>query len=318
MVILSLFDGISCGKVALDRLENKVSKYYSSEIDKYCLRISKKNHPDIIQLGDICNWESWDIETPDLIIGGSPCQGFSYAGKRLNFYDKRSILFFKFIDILKHYKPRYWLFENVKMKKEWQDIITSQLNVEPVELNSDLVSGQNRKRLYWFNWDIEPLKDKSILSKSILQKSVVYKEKTYYLDKSFYLNSNDKQLHLNKNQLIKTLMKNESILHNLYKGFNESFPRIFNTKSPTIRTSSGGGHIPSVFLDWYFENDYIVLKHRLLTPVECERLQTLPDNYTECEGVSNTQRYKMLGNGWTVDVIVHILKHINDVKGVIS
>lgn len=127
MNVLSLFDGMSCGRIALDRAGISVDNYYASEIDKYAIQVSKKNYPDIVQLGDITQWESWDLPEIDLILAGSPCQGFSNAGKGLNFDDPRSKLFFTFVDILKHYKPKYWLLENVKMKKEWSDVITKTL-----------------------------------------------------------------------------------------------------------------------------------------------------------------------------------------------
>src|SRR5210317_958564 len=155
MVVLSLFDGCSMARVALQRAGIPVTKYYASEIDEYAMQVSEKNYPGIIQLGSIEDWQSWDIEKPDLIIGGSPCQGFSFAGKQLNFKDERSKLFFEFVRILKDIKKVNpdvkFLLENVKMKKESQNIISSFLGVEPIEINSSLVSAQNRKRLYWTN-----------------------------------------------------------------------------------------------------------------------------------------------------------------------
>lgn len=315
MKVLSLFDGMSCGQIALNRAGIKYSEYYSSEIDKYAIQITQKNYPSTHQLGDIKDWKTWDIKKPDLMLAGSPCQGFSFAGKGLNFNDPRSKLFFVFVDILKYYKPKYFLLENVKMKKEYQDVITDILEVEPIKINSALVSAQNRKRLYWTNIpDVTQPKDKGIFLKDIV------------FDNTLPIAT-----------------------HNLYGGFGETKNRAFTKKSPTLRTAAGDGHIPSLlhsdkaieFMNrkvcdgrshWDFAHHsdiknnksrtvvanffkgvpYNVLKDngmiRKFHPIECERLQTIPDNYTE--GVSNTQRYKMIGNGWTVDVIAHILKNI--------
>lgn len=173
MRVLSLFDWIACWYEALQRAWIKVDAYYSSEIDKYAIQIAQKNHPDIIQLGDVNDWESWNLEWIDLIIWWSPCQWFSMAWKMLNFNDPRSALFFKFVDIVKHYKPKYFLLENVKMKKEFQEVITWYMWVEPIEINSALVSAQNRKRLYRTNipWITQP-EDKGILLKDILETDV--------------------------------------------------------------------------------------------------------------------------------------------------
>lgn len=163
MNVLSLFDGISCGKIALDRCGINVNKYFASEIDKYAINISNSNHKDIIQLGDVKNWEEWDLPKIDLLIGGSPCQGFSLSGKQLNFEDTRSKLFFEFAKILDFYKPKYFLLENVKMNKFALDTISSYLKVEPVFINSRLVCAQNRPRYYWTNIaNIEQPKDKNI------------------------------------------------------------------------------------------------------------------------------------------------------------
>ena len=149
--VLSLFDGISCGRVALERAGIEYEKYYASEIDKFPIKVAQKNFPDTIQLGDVKNWREWDIEKIDLIIGGSPCQGFSFAGKQLNFDDPRSKLFFDFVDIVRHFKPKYFILENVVMKQEFQDIITEYMGVKPIMINSSLVSAQKRRRLYWTN-----------------------------------------------------------------------------------------------------------------------------------------------------------------------
>jgi len=292
MKVLSLFDGMSCGMIALERAGINVDTYYASEIDKYAIEISKKNYPQIVQVGDVCDLDPKDFKDVGLIIGGSPCQGFSFAGKQLAFDDPRSALFFEFVRLLEAIKPRYFLLENVRMKKEYLQVITDILGVEPIFINSALVSAQNRRRYYWTNIpNIKDPEDRNIILKDILESDAV-----------------------------------EPILSNIYGGFKEKKPREHFDKSVTIRTASGGGHIPSVYIkshvlkaQYYkssianftanngFRATGVWTKDniRKLTPVECERLQTVPDNYTE--GVSNTQRYKMLGNGWTVEVIKHIL-----------
>ena len=268
MNVFSCFDGMGCARIALDRLGIPVNNYFAAEIDKYAIKIAKKNYPDIFHVGDITKikdyFEFCQGNTPiDLMIGGSPCQGFSFAGKRLNFNDPRSKLFFEFVWFYYRLKPKYFLLENVRMKQECQDIISKYLGVEPIAINSSLVSAQNRHRLYWTNLPFDKLpEDKGIMLKDILLNDAT-----------------------------------EPMLSNIYGGFGEKKPRLHYGKSVTIRTSGGGGHIPSVTI-----KDGI----RQLDPVEVERLQTVPDNYTE--GVSYTQRFKMLGNGFTVDVICHLLR----------
>jgi site-specific DNA-cytosine methylase len=264
--VLSLFDGMSCGQIALDQLGIQVDNYFASEIDKYAIQVAKNNYPNTKHLGDVTTVNGSELPKIDLLIGGSPCQGFSFAGKQLNFDDPRSKLFFEFVRLLKECNPKYFLLENVKMKKEYQDIITEHLGVEPIEINSNLVSAQNRKRLYWTNIPGVMLpNDRGIMLHSILETDA-----------------------------------SEPMLSNIYGGFKEKKPRIHYGKSVTIRTAAGGGHIPSVSL----KTGGI----RKITLTECERLQTVPVGYTS--GVSNTQRYKMLGNGWTVEVIKHIFSFI--------
>lgn len=427
--VLSLFDGMSCGRIALDRAGIEYDNYYASEIDKYAIQIAQKNYPDTIQLGDVVDLTT-NLPGIGLLIGGSPCQGFSKSGSKLNFKDSRSALFFEFVRILRELKPKYFLLENVKMKKEWQDVITKYLGVSPIEINSSLVSAQNRKRLYWTNipYSQDPT-DKGIMLQDILENDAT-----------------------------------EPMLSNIYGGFGEKKPRVHYGKSVTLRTPAGGGHIPSVAIAtdemtnkgkahpltatyyktghsehqvqhcidkkqrtmvavhmkeqvkvrkhevhihnlqtcllyyykkkntpikeialdlgvkktkaehwfrklgskyfaipdpdiWLDLKDYLGIEtdefdkpimefeirdgkfdmadrvydpkykaptmvassvtkilddnvsYRKLTPLECERLQTVPEGYTE--GVSNTQRYKMLGNGWTIDVIAHLFKGIH-------
>jgi DNA-cytosine methyltransferase len=222
MVVLSLFDGISAGRVALERIGIKVDKYYASEIDKYAIQITMKNHPDTIQLGDITKWQEWDIEQPDLIIGGSPCQGFSFAGKQLNFDDPRSALFFEFAKVVKHYKPKYFLLENVKMKKEYQDVITEFMGVEPVLINSALVSAQNRQRLYWTNIPgLKQPEDKGILLKDIIDGVDVLKEKSQTIPATIYKENAKSMIKRNKKELLVVDRDKSYCLDaNYYKGGN--------------------------------------------------------------------------------------------------
>ena len=310
MVALGLFDGMSCGQIALERANIPVEMYYASEIDKYAIQVTQKNYPDTIQLRDITKWQEWDIEAPDLILAGSPCQGFSFAGKQLNFKDERSKLFFVFIDILKHYKPKYFLLENVVMAKEHNDVISRILGelypdcveqtelfqaprLEPIQINSALVSAQNRQRLYWTNIQgIEQPKDKGILLKDIIDNNCAIKSHGKYIlknDKSQCIDANYWKGIDNHGQ--RTVVIRDAT-------YNNRPARIYDKKCPTLRSANAGFEVKSD-VSW-----------RKLTPLECERLQTAPEKYTETEGVSNSQRYKMLGNGWTVDVIAHILSYM--------
>ena len=371
MNVLSLFDGMSCGMIALDRLGIKVDKYYASEIDKYAMQVSAANYPEIIQVGDITKLDLSTLPKIDLVMGGSPCQGFSVAGKGLAFDDPRSALFFEFVKCVNELKPKYFLLENVNMKKEWLQVINEYMGVEGIKINSALVSAQNRQRWYWTNISgIEQPEQRGIVLSDILE--------------------NDAE---------------EPVYSNIYGGFGEKKPREHYGKSVTIRANSGGGSIPNVKIKDFDKNldkmttkegkayaltasyngavawnsiekkqrsmvpvvkamtevrtpeaNQIRYEHkrktgkdwsprhmrhlverpdekmntltgaltkqhilqitkeenkvswRKLTPIECERLQTVPDNYTN--HVSNTQRYKMLGNGWTIEVIAHILKNM--------
>lgn len=286
MKVLSLFDGMSCGQIALNRLGVKYSAYYASEIDKNAIKVTMSNYPNTIQLGDITKVNGYDLPKIDLLIGGSPCQGFSFAGKGLNFDDPRSKLFFEYVRLLKETKPKYFLLENVKMKKEHQDVITKYLGVEPILINSALVSAQNRERLYWTNINnIEQLQDKEIILCDILEE----------LDFSHNIKKVELSLSANNIQNIK---KGSSSFSWFYE--QQTYTRWSKTR--TLKAGGGSGNIPKVL------NEDLTM-FRKLTPIECERLQTVPDNYTEI--VSNNQRYKMLGNGWTIDVICHILKELS-------
>lgn len=485
MNVLSLFDGMSCGRIALDRLGIKVDNYYASEIDKYAMKVSEANYPNIIQVGDITELDLSTLPKIDLIMGGSPCQGFSFAGKQLAFDDPRSALFFEFVRCVEELKPKYFLLENVRMKKEYLDVISEYMGVEPIMINSALVSAQNRVRFYWTNIpgieqpeqrgivlrDIletqtseRPVKDternqrhyRNDDEKSLCMTATMYKgagnngmtlvqqkpikvgmnveqvkvrkhevdiislqyllreikkesgktnkqiaeetntpitkvEHWFRTDSSFAIPSDDVWLKLKEVLSIQTDVFDKQIMEFEYRdGVYESKQRVYseNGKSPTLTagnseqyiethdtpkkihdipkdvlkdnerqrrvygkngksptllarsdspkvmktdkplhigtavdikghdqikrvyspdgksstlTTCGGGHRePKVAIDDVY--------WRKLTPVECERLQTVPDNYTN--HVSNTQRYKMLGNGWTIEVIAHILKNM--------
>ena len=270
MNVLSLFDGMSCGQIALDNLGIKVDNYFASEIDKHAIKVTQHNYPNTIQIGDVLNVKAKDLPSIDLLYGGSPCQGFSFSGKQLNFEDPRSKLFFEFVRLVKEVKPKYWMLENVKMKKEYQDVISEYLGVEPIVVNSSLVSAQNRVRLYWANFEITQPQDKGIFLKDIIEPN----SRNFLSDKT-----------ANKPRAIKNTRQ-----------LNEKSGCILAT-SYKLAQANGMTNI--------FDGG----KLRCLSPIECERLQTVPDNYTDI--VSNTQRYKMLGNGWTVDVIAHIFGSAN-------
>ena len=397
MKVLSLFDGMSCTQLALKNLGVNVETYYSSEIDKYAIQITQKNFPDTIQLGDIKDIKGKDLPEIDLIVAGSPCQGFSFAGKQLAFDDPRSALFFEFIRLLKEVKPKYFLLENVRMKKEHMEVINQQISevypevgsgtlfggVEPILINSAKLSAQNRQRYYWTNIpNIEQPNDLGIVLRDILED---HAGKEHYAGEQ--LQKNYKESYDSPKQIGKaTNINGYDLLKRVYSE---------NGKSPTLTTMQGGNTQPKVEVkggairgrayddkgkrmdkdgvsvanktkqmlelrkddksnaittvnkdslvvtamvknqgkEIHKENvdkshclmardykgfgnqamtgikdDPQQLKWRRLSPLECERLQTVPDNYTE--GVSNSQRYKMLGNGFTVRVIEHILKNM--------
>jgi len=346
--VFSGFDGMSCGQLALQKAGIPVGTYHASEIDKPAMKVTTKNFPFTLHMGDITKLEDWRLKVIrdevgiDLVMGGSPCQGFSFAGNQLNFDDPRSKLFFDFVRVLKILKPKYFLLENVRMKKESQDIISEYLGVEPRVFNSNKASAQNRHRLYWFNWEVDELEDKGIILADILEDGVTDREKSHCLDANYFKGGNLKsyfekhrrqlvfnnkggairgrynkdgkiqqQLELrpdDKTNTLTTVQKDNVIVSGCIqvgeadlKGF-DIIKRVYSPegKAPTLTTMGGGHREPKVIVD--------ELTWRKLTPLECERLQTVPDGYTE--GVSNTQRYKMLGNGWTVDVVAHILKGI--------
>ena len=307
MNVLSLFDGMSCGQIALDQLGIEVKNYFAAEIDKYAIKVAQANYPDTVHLGDVRNVQTSgdhlidDFECGhkiDLLIGGSPCQGFSFAGKQLNFDDPRSKLFFEYVRLLKALKPKYFLLENVRMKKESMDVITEMLGVEPVAINSNLVSAQNRHRLYWTNIPMDGIpEDRGIVLSDILEDG--------HIDANYFKGGNLKSyFEKHRRQLV---FSDDGMCHvgdADLKGHSYN-RRVYHPdgKGPSLCASSGGNLEPKT----YVEPD----AWRKLTPLECERLQTVPEGYTA--HVSNTQRYRMLGNGWTVEVIKHIMKRIHNV-----
>jgi len=335
MNVLSLFDGMSCGMLALDRLGIKVDKYYASEIDKYAMQVSAANYPEIIQVGDVCDLKSKDFKDIDLILAGSPCQGFSFAGKQLAFDDPRSALFFEFIRLLKEIKPKYFLLENVKMKKEYLQIISEQVSacypeitfgIEPIFINSSLVSAQSRQRYYWTNIpNVEQPKERGIVLKDILEDGFdTERDKSHCLDANYYKGSSvENYFKKSRRQMVfKDSQQNSMVLapQKLVeikagafraRSLDENGKRVAwkDVKPKQVletRKDEKSNSITSVQKDNVLTKDEVYW--RKLTPIECERLQTVPDNYTN--HVSNTQRYKMLGNGWTIEVIAHILKNM--------
>ena len=274
MNVLSLFDGISCGQIALERAGIKVDKYYASEIQPNAIKVTQHNFPDTIQLGDVRNIKAANLPKIDLIIGGSPCQSFSIAGDGTGFNGK-SGLFYEYLRILKEVKPTYFLLENVKMKKEWRDEITKELNVMPILINSNLVSAQDRERLYWTNIpNISQPEDRNIFLHDIVeQENRVWLPMLPWTQKVW-----------GTKKKIDTLRK------------------ISDRKSFCLTTNKSHPK------NYYLSPD----KTRLtkLTSKEAEILQTIPEGYTSC--ITEGAAFSALGNGWTVDVIAHILAGIKE------
>ena len=291
MNILSLFDGMSCGQIALNKLGVKIDNYFASEIDKNSITITQTNFPNTKQLGDVTKINGKELPKIDLLIGGSPCQGFSFAGKQLNFDDPRSKLFFEFIRLKEETNPTYFLLENVVMKKEYEDFITQYLVVEPILINSKLVSAQNRKRLYWTNIpNVTIPDDKGITFQSILEDGITAKEKGYCLTlhtgaiRDYFKKSETNIVYLpDKNGKYEVI--NGKISMTFPKGKDPNQVFTFNVKVPDGKYN-----------------------FRKLTVSELEKLQTVPNGYTQCVNYINSM--KALGNGWTVDIIAHIFSSI--------
>ena len=311
ITVLSLFDGISCGRIALERAGIKVNKYYASEIDKNAIQISRNNYKDIIQLGDIKSIDEDIIKSIgkiDLVLGGSPCQGFSRAGRGLNFEDSRSKLFFNFVDILnivKKYNPNVkFLLENVQMKKEWIEVINEYMGVEAININSKLVSAQNRPRLYWTNINFKPIEDKNIKLTDILEDAEFdyIEHEGVRVCKSISDNSRKLISNINGEIIIKQAVKKGYIVANNGDGINLSFPLSESRRGRVIKEKSNCLDTQCNICVYYNGNI------RRLTVKEMEKLQTLPVGYTK--GVTDKARIKAIGNGWTVDVVSHILRGI--------
>ena len=341
--ILSLFNGISALHLACDRAGVNVDTCYYAEIDKYANKITEKHYPNDIALGDVTKWREWDIDwsTIDLVGAGFPCQSWSVAGKQLGDKDERGMLFWITLDIiahvLKHNPKAKFLMENVKMKKDFEQYITHHTEqalgrVEKTLINSALVSAQNRQRYYWTNFEVTQPEDEGILLKDIIEGVHI----DLYDELESDLRNGEVMSEQKLNGISQTMkralnngknpeQKANSLTACSYKGMgtngmtnvliNESATK--TGKSYSLTASYGGAvawnscqkkqrtMIPVAESIDENPNQYNGILYRKLTPLECERLQTFPEGWTDC--VSNTQRYKALGNAWTVDVIVHIL-----------
>ena len=302
MNVLSLFDGMSCGQIALNRLGIKYDKYFSSEVDKFTLKITEKNYPNTIQLGDVSKVNIDELPKIDLLIGGSPCQNVTFAGTRKGMSTKdnieitsleqyldlkergfefagQSYLFWEYVRILKEIRKTNpevkFLLENVRMEKRWKELISKIIGVQPIFINSNLFSAQNRQRLYWTNIKVDELpKENALTLKDVIHETGENYPLTKKHHEAFLKSYKWKHCELDE--------KSKPLLASYYK------------QPP---------HCP------YIKSKISESGFRRMSPIECERLQTIPDNYTE--GVSDTQRYKMIGNGWTIDVISHIFKNLN-------
>lgn len=321
--VLSLFDGMSVGRLVLKRLNIEVKAYYASETDKAAMKVANHNFQDTVQLGDVQNWQQWGLEWKNinLVMGGSPCQGFSVAGKGRNFDDPRSKLLFVFLDILNHIKAVnpsvIFLLENVMMKRDWMETINRLIGVDAVKVNSSLVSAQSRNRLYWSNLDITQPTDRHIYLCDILQDESQITPKYYISEKHYAFIQ--KRHYTRKGMSKIDPDKAVCMTARQYADWNGTYVtgaaiRGRNGRQTLeVRKDNKSNCLTSVGKDSvvYSEawQEHLV---RRLTPVECERLQSLPDNYTAA--VSDSQRYKMLGNGWQAATIEHILMPLSRVK----
>lgn len=310
MKVLSLFDGISCGRLALERAGLSVEKYDAFETDKYAVSISKNNFPDIIQHGDVFNGDFTQFKGYDLLIGGSPCTYWSLAkkGREINPDGEGFRLFMQYVRALEESYCKYFLYENNQsIHKNIKDAISEKLGIKPIMINSALVSAQQRKRCYWTNIpNVTQPDDKNIMLKNILESGISWQDKSYCMTASY-----DGAVIKNTLERKQRTMIAVPIRIGEY-GNGGQGQRIYSVhgKSVTLSANGGGqGAKTGLYKIDLPDGDYIIRK---LTPVEAERLQTLPDNYTA--GISNTQRYKCIGNGWTVNVIAHILGGLKNVK----
>ena len=406
MKVLSLFDGCSGGQQALERAGIDVDTYYASEIDKYAIQVTMANYPNTIQLGSVVDINALELPKIDLILGGSPCQSFSFAGKRKGMstkdeqeiltlehylelkadgyeFEGQSYLFWEYMRILQELRVKnpnvLFLLENVEMGAKWEKVLSNAIGVRGIHINSALVSAQNRKRIYWINWGMKPMglfgdmesiieqpKDRGILLKDILETEV---DEKYFLSEKFdnWLNKHSKKTEgnrkagclsvsalksvnlsadfiLDNNQLIVHntmprsstsgkggtghLSRNDGKTYCLDTGNTNAVEIVLTSKDKRLRQTIDENELTEgevKALDTYNQSThyrYPTLKDpkhndralfdgsriRRLTPIECERLQTVADNYTA--HISDSQRYKMLGNGWTIEVISYLFKHI--------
>jgi len=315
MNVLSLFNGISCGRLALERSNINVDNYYSSEIDKYAIQIADKNYPEDIKnkLGDVFNIDHSKLKNIDMIIGGSPCTFWSVAKHKDKEVDNTGIgykMFMEFAKSIKTHNPKYFLYENnFGIHKNIQNEISKELGVQPKTINSSLVSCQNRKRLYWTNISFGEIKDKNIILSDILIDNPDHKLFLKNDHKIIKKQSSNRKTNL---EFLGGVMSKDKWIEgaDYSRNFSQG-NRIYSiNKKSTCLTANGGGLGSNTGL-YYVGNDVDNMSCkdiRRLSPIECERLQTIPDNFTE--GISNTQRFKAIGNGWTVDVISHIFNHI--------
>lgn len=313
MKVLSLFDGISCGRLAFERAGIPVEKYYASEIDKNAVQIAQKNYPDTVQIGDVNNIDFEEyIGKVDMIIGGSPCQDLSIGkADREGLNGARSGLFYKYAEALEVIRPRWFLLENVAtMRDADKNIITETLkeiypDTECIMINSALLSAQSRRRYYWTNWKVEQPEDKGILLKDILEKEGECSEKKAYALTTRYAGySFPHDFKGRKKSGVFTPVR----IGQLAGVGSGQANRIYSVEGKSVclqANAGGGGGKTGLYKIDLPDGNYTVRK---LTPVECERLQNLPDNYTE--GISAVQRYKAIGNGWTVDVIAWIFSSL--------
>jgi DNA (cytosine-5)-methyltransferase 3A len=302
--VLSLFDGISCGQVALERAGMDVNKYFASEIDKHAIKVTQSNYPNTIQIGDVTKVKGTDLPNIDLLMGGSPCQGFSFSGKQLNFDDPRSKLFFEFVRLIEEVKPKYWLLENVVMKQEYQDVISQHLGVEPVKYNSSLTSAQNRVRLYWANFDITDPTDQGIKLEDVLEHTEMIGPSAIRgrrLNKASILGRR-----LDKRGKRQDYDKTVPITQCLeVRATNRDKSNCLTTVAKdTVLTTMEIGRHPDAFNR--------KLPYRNYTKIERCRLMNLPDNY--CDEISLNQTIKSTGNGWEVGMITHIFKSMSKKK----
>ncbi len=324
MNTLSLFNGMSVGRMALEAL-GITGTYYSSEVDKYAIQASNALYPDTVQLGDVTKWREWDIDwsSIDLVTGGFPCQAWSMAGKQLGDKDERGMLFWTMLDIMKHVKyhnPKaHFMIENVKMKKEFEQYITTHTenalgHVHKILINSALVSAQNRNRYYWTSFPVEQPKDRGILLRGILETGIVDREKAYALTARYYKVGNgniNRYANKSSDQVVFEIFGLTDVCIAKFKRYNVKF---IEHQNPKAKVLTAGDYLKLGKYGNYLKSLGDGNKVRKLTPRECMRLQTIPEHHIDIllnAGISNTQLYKMTGNAWTMEVVKRILNSIN-------